>query len=209
MVRITSFITRRRRRRASIAGNTRRRVRRAGSVSRDTGAVTTWTKRAAVLGVISASLGLGTAIVHLLPTSPSPPAVVVIYPPSPPVGGTGETPPDGISGRGDHPADDRDRCPRLGNTSPWLSPSWRPSASPRRSWEDEYWRYRINVRGGVGDLEGWELPGVGRLFGRDGRPAHAGSHWEGGRPHSSASGLVGRDQAGSRPGPAAGPGRDQ
>lgn len=126
MARITSFIPRRRRRRASIAANAGRRARRAGVVRRDTGVATTWTKRAAVLGVISASLSLGTAILHWLPASPSPTTVVVIYAPSQPGGGTGETPPNGTSGRGDHPADDRDGCARLGKASPWPSPSWRP-----------------------------------------------------------------------------------
>ena len=110
MARIT-FIPRQRRRRASIAVNARRRARRAGAVRRDTGAATL-TKRAAILGVISASLSLGTAILHWLPASPSPTAVVVIYAPSQLGGGTGETHPNGTSGRGDHPADDRDGCAR-------------------------------------------------------------------------------------------------
>ena len=129
MARITSFIPRQRRRRASIAANAGRRTRRAGVVRRDTGEATTWTKRAAVLGVISASLSLSTAILHWLPTPPSPTAVVVIYAPFQPGGGIGETHPNGTSGRGDHPTHDRDGCARLGKASPWPSPS---SGSPTR-----------------------------------------------------------------------------
>ena len=37
----------------------------------------------------------------------------MIYAPSQPGGGTGETHPNGTSGRGDHPADDRAGCARL------------------------------------------------------------------------------------------------
>ena len=112
MARITSFIPRQWRRRAPIAANARRRAQRAEAVHRDTVATTTWTKRAAILSVISASLSLGAAILHWLPASPSPTAVVVIYAPSQPGGGTGETHPNGTSGRGEHPADDRDGCAR-------------------------------------------------------------------------------------------------
>ena len=113
MARITSFIPRQWRRRAPIAANTGRRTRRAGAVHRDTGAATTWTKRAAVLSVIAAGLNLGTAILHWLPASPAPMAVVVISVPSQPGGGTGETHPNGTSRRGDHRADDWDGCARL------------------------------------------------------------------------------------------------
>src|SRR5882757_6452923 len=116
MARTTIFIPRLLlRRRASIEVNTRRRARRAGTDHRDVGAGTIWTKRAAVLNVVAAALSLGTATLHALPASPSPTPVVVIYAPFQPGGGTGETHQNGTSGRGDHPADDRNGSARPGN----------------------------------------------------------------------------------------------
>ena len=62
----------------TVPAQTRPRARKTVHARRDSGPATVWAKAAVILSTIAAALNLGSAMIHALPTSPSPKVVVVI-----------------------------------------------------------------------------------------------------------------------------------